>query len=99
MPGNRRLSTREQRRALERVSAKVARASADPIGVARDLEQAQAGLRGAHALVHVLVRRMVGLDADVVIEREQWMALPPTEHLKTEYDKDGNVTLKVAKDD
>jgi len=92
---NRPLSAREQRRALERASTKVARAQLNPIEVAAENERLRNSVKGAHALVHVLVRRVAGWNTPVSVPREQWMALPPGESLDVSTDDQGNVTLVV----
>jgi hypothetical protein len=91
-------SSREQRRAAARAAAKVARAGLNPVEVAHENQKLRNSVKGAHALVHVLTRRLAGWNTAVSIPREQWMSLPPGEDLDVSTDDDGNVTLVVKKE-
>ena len=89
---------RQQRRALERATAKTLHVGGDPAAAA-ELDELRRVRQGAYGLMHVLVSRMGGTEAKPIeIARGEWQTLPPLETLKVKIDPATNdVKLYIEK--
>lgn len=82
--------SRQQRRALERATAKMKAAGGDP-ATAAELDELRRVRTGSYALMQVLVSRMGGTEAKPIeIARGEWQTLPPLETLKVKVDPTTN---------
>lgn len=87
-----RAQRREQDRGLRRAVGLVAAAEADPLAAARALAEAENMVRGAYAIMHVLVTRNGG---PISITREEMLAMPRDERVDPEVAPNGDVTLTL----
>ena len=95
MPGNRGPTSREQRRAMERATAKVSRAELNPFEVAYENDQLKAMIRGYDMILRVLVRRSAA--QRIAIPRTELTDLPNDMRLNVEPDEDGGTQVTEVK--
>ncbi len=91
MPGNRRQSAREARRATARAAAKIARAELNPFEVAHENDQLKAMIRGYDVIMRAMVRRSP--DKRIAFPLQELMDLPNTVRLNVETLEDGTRVL------
>lgn len=53
--------------------------------------------KGAYALLQILTKRLGGDVRAITVNRQEWMALPPDEHLDLSISKQGHATLSIRK--
>lgn len=83
--------------ALQRVTALMAAIASDPLAVANQFLEWQNTVRGAHALLHAVVRKLVGVDTAMIVPRVEHQAIDTErEELVVRTDPtSGDVTLIV----
>lgn len=86
-----RADERRQRRQA-RVASRLASMGSDPVALTGRIQELELMLQGAYAIVHNLVRDHPELQG-LTIPYEKLKAIPPTEHLRTQRNKRGDVTL------
>ena len=94
MPGNRRLSAREQQRAAKRAAAKVARADMNPIEVAYENQQLRNAVNGQDLILRALVAR--SLEGELRVTIKEVRALKGSERLHVEVLPDETRVLKIV---
>lgn len=87
----RRAEDRRARRSA-RVAERLATIGSDPVVLSKRVQELELILQGAYAIVHNLVRDHPELRG-ITIPYEKLKAIPPTEHVRTERNKRGDVTL------
>jgi hypothetical protein len=95
MPGNRRLSERERRRAEERAMLKVTRAEMNPLEVAAENQNLRNAVNGQDLILRALTARGVNRELRVTIDELQ--ALSNAERLQVDVLPDETRVLRMVK--
>lgn len=80
---------------LQRAAAIVAAAATDPVGLASQFLEWQSAVKGTHALLHMIVKQLAGLNTPIIVPQRDLAMIDPDEELLVQPLPDGDFRVVV----